>query len=539
MTMQQTLHILMAQTNSDVGNLKKNAEKIIQIIESNQGSHDLIVFPELALTGYPPEDLLFRKELHKEVAHYLETIVKATEDCYVLMGHPTVISNDSFYNSVSIIHQGQVIRVYHKQKLPNYEIFDEARYFVAGPKDPCIFTIKGQRIGFCICEDLWQPGPVEELLDNNISIFVSANASPFDHGKYYRREKILKDYAQQGISVVYINQTCGQDELLFDGQSMALDKTGKICARAKAFEEELCSVTIKGDEVRGSVAPLLSKEALIYKGLVYGIREYVTKNHFQGALLGLSGGVDSALTLCLAVDALGARNVHAVMMPSRHSLPMSSEDAMKQIEALKVSYSNLSIEPAFQALLETLKPYLNEAAPGITEENLQARIRGQLLMALSNQTGKIVLTTSNKSEAAVGYATLYGDMAGGLAVLKDVLKTQVYALARYRNSIGQVIPERVLTRAPSAELRPNQTDQDSLPDYEVIDGILEPFIEDNASVDELVARGFKREEVQKVIRLLQLSEYKRHQSPPGIKISPIAFGKDWRYPLTHGFQLFK
>ncbi len=532
--MHQSLDILMAQINPGVGALEQNSKKIIDIIKTHQEHHDLIVFPELALTGYPPEDLLFRKELHQQVTLYLQKIRDAIKDCHVLIGHPTVVG-ESLYNSMSVMHQGAIVRVYHKQKLPNYEVFDEARYFIAGPQDPCILTIKGQRIGLCICEDLWQPGPVEDLLDNDISVFVSINASPFDHNKYYRRENILKEYAKRGISVIYVNQICGQDELLFDGQSVALDKTGEVCARAKAFEEELCSVHIEGDTVSGSMAPLLSKVELIYKALVCGTREYVHKNHFKGVMLGLSGGVDSALTLCIAVDALGAENVHAVIMPSRYSAEISLEDALAQVEALKVSSSNLSIEPAFIALLETLN--LQDSEPGITEENIQARVRGLLLMALSNKTGKMVLTTSNKSEAAMGYATLYGDMAGGLSVLKDVLKTQVYDLARYSNSLRHVIPERVITRAPSAELRHNQTDQDSLPDYVILDGILQLFMEDNLTADELLARGFKADDINLVIKRVQQNEYKRRQAAPGIKISPIAFGKDWRFPITNGFDL--
>lgn len=533
--MQNSLNILMAQINPTVGDIENNCKKIIDMISTQQASHDLIVFPELALTGYPPEDLLFCQAFHQSVNVHLKKIQKEIKNSFVLIGHPT-FNGETCFNSVSILHNGHVEKIYHKQKLPNYEVFDEARYFIPGPQNPCVIEIKNERVGVCICEDLWQAGPVHDLLENNISVFVSMNASPFDYDKYDRRETLLKSYAKQGVSVVYVNQVCGQDELLFDGQSIALDKTGVVRARAKAFEEELCSVQIHQGIVSGSVAPLFSKEELMYKALVYGTREYVQKNQFDGVLLGLSGGVDSALTLCIAVDALGADNVHAVLMPSRFSAAISLDDAMEQIKALQVSHSVLSIEPAFKSILDTLEPHFQNTAFDVTEENIQARIRGLLLMALSNKTGKMVLTTSNKSETAVGYATLYGDMAGGLAVLKDVLKTQVYALAKYRNALEKVIPERVFTRAPSAELRPNQTDQDSLPDYSTLDAILKHVMEDHFTLDELVQQGFSAVEVSKILDLIQRSEYKRRQSAPGIKISPVAFGKDWRYPLTNGFK---
>lgn len=361
------------------------------------------------------------------------------------------------------------------------------------------------------------------------------NASPFDYDKHNRREALLKSYALQGINIVYVNQICGQDELLFDGQSIAMDRTGTICARAPAFEEDLRTVRIHHKKVKGGVTPLLSETALIYKGLVCGTRDYVEKNHFPGVLLGLSGGIDSALTLAIAVDALGAERVHAVMMPSRYSSAMSTEDALQQVTAMNVSHSTLSIEPAFAAFTQTLEPMFKDLPTDTTEENIQARIRGVLLMALSNKTGKMVLTTSNKSESAVGYATLYGDMAGGLAVLKDVLKTQVYELAQYRNSIARVIPERVITRAPSAELRENQTDQDNLPAYSVLDAIIVAYMDDNLSAAEIIAKGFKAEDVYKIIKLMKNSEYKRRQGPPGLKISSMAFGKDWRYPITNHF----
>ncbi|MFI4963173.1 MAG: NAD+ synthase [Legionellales bacterium] len=532
--MKSQLSILMAQINPTVGAVEANADTIITIIRTHQAKQDLIVFPELALTGYPLEDMLFRKELHKAVSDNLKRIQAVVQDCSVILGHPSMEHNRCF-NSVTLIQKGQILTQYHKQKLPNYGVFDEARYFSAGEKNPCIFELKHYKIGICICEDLWQPGPVQDLIANNASLIIAVNASPFDIDKYHRRKELLKSYAHQGVSIVYVNQIGGQDELVFDGQSFAMDKKGTLCARSKAFEDDLSILTFNGDTIQGPITPLLDKEALLYKALVCGTRDYVLKNHFKGVLLGLSGGIDSALTLAIAVDALGPERVHAVMMPSRFSAQMSEEDALEQLKALKVSHSTLSIEPAFKAFLSTLEPEFKNLKPDVTEENLQARIRGMLLMALSNKTGKLVLTTSNKSETAVGYATLYGDMAGGFAVLKDVLKTQVYALAKYRNSLSQIIPDRVINRPPSAELRANQTDQDNLPDYAVLDAIIAAYMVDNLSPAELIQKGFEAEIVNKVISLIKRNEYKRRQAAPGTKISALSFGKDWRYPLTNGF----
>ncbi|CAM2936320.1 NAD+ synthase [Legionella worsleiensis] len=533
--MQTNLKLLMAQINPKVGAIKSNETQIIELIEAHQKDYDVLVFPELALTGYPPEDLLFRQDFFQAVNESLHRIQSITQGCYVLIGHPA-LKKECRYNSMSIFHRGQKIREYHKQKLPNYHVFDEARYFTPGPSDPCTLTVKQHKLGICICEDLWQPGPVDNLIDAGVDTIISLNASPFDYHKYTARVELLRTYAQKGIALIYVNQTGGQDELLFDGQSFAMDKTGTVCALAPAFEEHLCSVDLSQHEVVGHLTPLLSQEALIYKGLVCGTRDYVKKNNFKGVLLGLSGGIDSALTLSIAVDALGSEHVHAVMMPSRYTAAISKEDALQQLNTLHVSHTTLSIEPIFNTVLAELNPVFKDLAPDATEENIQARIRGMLLMAMSNKSGKMVLTTSNKSESAVGYATLYGDMAGGLAVLKDVLKTQVYQLAHYRNSLSPVIPERVITRAPSAELRENQTDQDSLPDYSILDAIIVAYMEHRLSPAEIINQGFKPEEVNKVIRLIKHNEYKRRQAAPGIKISPMAFGKDWRYPITNGFQ---
>lgn len=532
--MNEPLKVLMAQINPMVGDIEANCEKIINITKSHQANHDIILFPELALTGYPPEDLLYRKEFHQAVVRSLQSIQEVTKACYVIVGHPAQ-EKELCYNSISIFHQGQKIREYHKQLLPNYGVFDEARYFTPGSKDPCVLTVKNYKLGICICEDLWKPGPVEDLIEQGISVLLSPNASPFDYEKYTFREDLLKSYAQQGIAIVYVNQVGGQDELLFDGQSFAMHKTGKITALCPSFDEALCTVEIKEDQISGPITQHPSKIELIYKGLVCGTRDYVRKNNFPGVLLGLSGGIDSALTLAIAVDALGAERVHAVMMPSRYTASISNEDALAQLKELKVSHSTFSIEPAFNTILETLAPAFSGLPEDTTEENIQARIRGILLMALSNKTGKMVLTTSNKSESAVGYATLYGDMAGGFSVLKDVLKTQVYELSKYRNTISQVIPERVITRAPSAELRENQTDQDSLPDYAILDAIIVAYMQENLSPNDIISRGFNPQDVIRTITLIKRNEYKRRQSAPGIKISPLAYGKDWRYPITNGF----
>lgn len=528
------LSVLLAQLNPTVGALTKNCEKIIDTLISHQQTHDVILFPELILSGYPPEDLLLRPEFVKQVEQQLERIAQATADCFVIVGHPTIIDG-VIMNSATLLHQGKQVAVYHKQVLPDYGVFDEARYFAPGTEPACLFTVKGVKLALCICEDIWQPGPVDAAINAGAQGILCLNASPYDYTKQKLREELLRQHARKGVAMIYVNLVGGQDELLFDGQSMAFDQNGKLCARLPAFVETVQSLTLTNETILGNIHPQETREAEVYKGLVLGTHDYVKKNGFPGVLLGLSGGIDSALTLAIATDALGADNVHAVMMPSRFTADMSLEDATKQLSLMNVSSSLLSIEPSFHALLDTLAPCFKGLAQDTTEENIQARIRGILLMALSNKTGKMVLTTSNKSESAVGYATLYGDMAGGFSVLKDVLKTQVYQLARYRNSIAPVIPERVITRAPSAELAANQTDQDSLPDYAILDGIIQGYMENNRSADELIADGFSPTDVQKAIRLIKRNEYKRRQAAPGIKISPRAFGRDWRYPITSGW----
>jgi NAD+ synthase (glutamine-hydrolysing) len=531
--MQQNLRVLMAQINPLVGAIDANTDAIISIICSEQPTQDVILFPELALTGYSPEDLLLRDDFHQLVRQALTRIQAATRDCYIILGHPA--QDQGFcYNGASVFYQGQCIATYYKQQLPNYDVFDEQRYFTPGPTNPCLLQIKGYTLGLCICEDLWVQSPVDQMIAAGATILLCLNASPFDYQKYALREELLSKHAKRGLSIIYVNLVGGQDELVFDGLSLAMDQQGNICARAPTFKEALHRVVIQGKTLQGLISPLLEENALIYEALVCGTRDYVHKNHFPGVLLGLSGGIDSALTLAIAVDALGADKVHAVMMPSQYTADMSNEDATTQLDILKVSHSTLAIESVFNAFLLTLAPVFTGLKQDVTEENLQARIRGTLLMALSNKLGKMVLTTSNKSESAVGYATLYGDMAGGFSVLKDVLKTQVYALARYRNAISPNIPERVLTRPPSAELAPNQTDQDSLPDYAILDAIIRGYMENDRSAEDLISEGFASDVVHATIKRITRNEYKRRQAAPGVKISTRAFGKDWRYPITSG-----
>lgn len=529
--MTQAINILMAQINPTVGAIEKNTQKIIQIITEHQNTHDVIIFPELAICGYPPEDLLLRPEFLARIQTAVRKVCAATDHCHVILGHPTMVEHDCF-NAASVFYQSQLVVQYFKQQLPNYGVFDEKRYFTPGPPHPCVFTSKNQRIGLCICEDLWQGNTINELLPASIDMLIVINASPFDYTKPNLREQLILQRIQRAVPVIYVNLVGGQDELVFDGQSLVMDIRGDIVARAPAFIEACQTVTIDKQSIIAQISPPLDKIASIYQALILGLRDYVHKNNISGVLLGLSGGVDSALTLALAVDALGPERVQAFLLPSRYSQDMSSEDAIKQATALQVSYHTLSIEPTFETILNSLSQVLPSSNLGITAENIQARIRAVLLMAVANYQGWMLISTSNKSEIAVGYTTLYGDMCGGFAVLKDVLKTLVYKLAYYRNTLSNVIPERVLTRPPSAELAPNQTDQDRLPDYQVLDAIISGYMEQNLSLEQLLAQGYPEDDVIKSIQLIRNNEYKRAQAPLGTKISPRAFGRDWRYPLT-------
>ncbi|WP_419420921.1 NAD+ synthase [Legionella sp. D16C41] len=533
--MTKNLTVLMAQINTTVAAIDANTNKVIETIIRYQDTHDIIIFPELVISGYPAEDLLLRPEFHNQIMQALTKITNVVKDCHVILGHPTP-HESRCYNSASVFFQGKKIATYHKQALPNYGVFDEIRYFISGQAKPCVLPIKGYQVGICICEDIWLKNPVNDLIAAGADTILCLNASPFEYNKYPLRENLVREHTEKGVSLLYVNAIGGQDELVFDGQSFAMDKTGRVSARAGAFKEEFLTVELSDDKLSGPITPLLELDNLIYNALLCGTKDYVEKNNFPGVILGLSGGIDSALTLAIAVDALGPERVQAVMMPSRYTAQMSIDDAKQQINALGIKSELLSIEATFKNILTTLEPVFAGLPPDTTEENIQARIRGLFLMALSNKKGSLVLTTSNKSETAVGYATLYGDMAGGFAVLKDVLKTQVYALAHYRNQLSPIIPERVLTRAPSAELAINQTDQDSLPDYATLDNIITAYMENNLDAQGIIAKGYSAEMVYKVMRLIRRNEYKRRQAAPGIKISSRAFGRDWRFPITSGFK---
>ena len=542
--MSQALTIIIAQQNYALGDIEGNAAKIVATANSCQGKADIIVFSELTLTAYPPEDLLLRPELQHRVDRAIETIKKATRNIYLVIGHPHKIEQQRF-NAASVIYNGKIVDRYYKHHLPNYSVFDEKRYFTSGNKS-CIITIKDTPIAITICEDLWQEHVLEQAVDAGAKAILSLNASPFHFKKQQEREKNLQQrQATEGhIPIIYVNCVGGQDELVFDGQSFVLDGQGNVCARAPAYQECLLPVElIKQDEhltiQTGQIAKRLSEEALIYEALVLGTRDYIEKNNFPGALLGVSGGIDSALTLAIVYDAIGKERVHAVLMPSRYTSELSIDTALEMLTTLDIKHNTISIEPAFEALLTSLDDAL-ASIPSLphdhTKENLQARCRGTLLMALSNKTGNIVLTTGNKSEMAVGYATLYGDMAGGFAVLKDVPKTLVYRLANYRNQIAPIIPQAMIDRAPSAELAFNQTDQDALPPYSILDAIIKQHVEYNKSIQDMVQAGLDTNTVQKVVSLIDQNEYKRRQAPPGIRISKRAFGRDWRYPITATFS---
>ena len=537
-----SLRIALAQLNLFVGDVGGNAQRVIDTAAEARDrlQADLVLFPELALSGYPPEDLLFHKGMRRQVAAAMERVRSEVQGVSVMVGYPDY-TEDSIYNAAALVRDGQVVANYHKQELPNYSVFDEKRYFKPG-QESRVVEMKGIRVGLLICEDVWEPKPARAVHAAGAQLLVVINGSPYSLQYQRRREDIVRARIKDtGLLVVYVNQIGGQDELIFDGGSFVMNAAGEIVQRAPPFKEELYAVDIdlidgKAVPRRGHIEPELSKEASVYNALVLGVRDYVSKHRFPGVVLGLSGGIDSALTLAIAVDALGAERVHAVMMPSRYTSQMSLDDAALEARTLGVRYDVISIEGMFEAALGALKDVFAGRAPDTTEENIQARCRGLLLMAISNKTGRMVLTTGNKSEMAVGYATLYGDMAGGFAPIKDCSKMLVYRLAHYRNSIGQAIPPRVIERAPSAELRHEQKDSDSLPPYDVLDPILELFIEDNLSVDEISARGFDRATVGRVLEMVKRNEYKRRQAPPGVRISDRAFGRDWRYPITSGYR---
>ena len=537
-----SLRIALAQSNLFVGDVAGNTQRVIDTAAEARDrlKADLILFPELTLCGYPPEDLLFHKGLRRQVTAALERVRTETHGIAVMVGYPEY-TDDAIYNAAAVLRDGTTLANYRKQELPNYAVFDEKRYFKHG-RDTRIIELQGFRVATLICEDIGEPGPARAAKSAGAQLLVVINGSPYSLRYQERREQVVRDRVRDtGLPVVYVNMLGGQDELVFDGGSFVMNGDGDVVQRVAPFVEALALTEVeliggKAVPKPGHVEPALSEEASVYGALVLGVRDYVTKHRFPGIVLGLSGGIDSALTLAIAVDALGAERVHAVMMPSRYTSQMSLDDAAAEAKLLSIKYDVISIEGMFAAALDALKDVFKGREADTTEENIQARCRGLLLMAISNKTGRMVLTTGNKSEMAVGYATLYGDMAGGFAPIKDCSKLLVYRLAHYRNSVSPAIPPRVIERPPSAELRHEQKDSDSLPAYDVLDPILELFIEDDLSVDEITARGFDRATVGRVLEMVKRNEYKRRQAPPGVRISDRAFGRDWRYPITSGYR---
>jgi NAD+ synthase (glutamine-hydrolysing) len=538
------MRVAAAQLNQTVGDFQGNVERIIaaarQALESGAG---VLLTPELSLTGYPPEDLLLRESFHQAIDQSLARLGEATRamDLFIVVGHPSRREGRR-YNTASVLHRGAVVGRYSKHDLPNYDVFDEERYFEPDQR-PLVLEIQGHRFGVVICEDFWFDYAPQAAKAAGAQTILALNGSPFHMNKQHvRMERARATVCSQAMGFIAANLVGGQDELVFDGLSFALGRDGSLVGQAQAFQDDMLIVDIDAQGTMQSPNPaayggiIPSLEEQVYGALVLGVRDYLGKNGFPGAIIGLSGGVDSALTLAIAVDALGADKVRAVMMPSRYTAEISWVDSRDMVERLGVQYDEVSIAPIVEAFETALAPQFAGLKPDTTEENIQARARGTLLMALSNKTGRIVLTTGNKSEMAVGYCTLYGDMAGGFAVIKDIAKTLVYRLCEYRNRLGDVIPERILTRAPSAELRADQKDQDSLPPYEVLDGIMQMYMEDNASLAAIEAAGYPRAAIEQVVRLMRISEYKRRQAPIGIRVTHRAFGRDWRYPITTRYR---
>ncbi len=531
------MKLAIAQINCVLGDLAGNVAKILQYAEqARQQDAQLLLTPELSLCGYPPEDLLLRDGFYQACAQALDDLAGKISGIAVVVGHPHE-RDGKRYNAASLLRDGVIAATYLKCELPNYSVFDEERYFDHGRK-PCVFEIEGIRFALNICADVWERETVHRARDAGAQVLLVLNASPYAIDKHESRHHVIRErIAETGMAVVYANLVGGQDELIFDGGSFAMDRNGVLTAQGASFEDTMLMLEMQ-DDLRpvGEMVAELGEEASVYRALCLGVRDYITKNRFPGVLLGLSGGIDSALTLAIAVDALGADKVHAVMMPSPYTAQISLDDSREMVKILGVRYDEFPIEAMFRSYSTTLETTFAGRAADTTEENLQARIRGTLLMALSNKFGSLVLTTGNKSEMTVGYATLYGDMAGGFAVLKDVSKTLVYRLARYRNTLGQVIPERIITRPPSAELRADQTDQDSLPPYDVLDAIMACYVEQNLAIPEIIARGYAEADVRRVVHLIRISEYKRRQSAVGIRITERSYGKDWRYPITVRYQ---
>ncbi|WP_339722501.1 NAD+ synthase [Marinomonas primoryensis] len=542
-----TLRIAMAQLDMLVGDITKNTQSVIDAAckARDEERADVVVFPELTLTGYPPEDLLLRPSLDPRIESALAKVLAEVRDIHVVIGYPRRIDGELF-NCAGVIYQGKMLVEYAKQKLPNFLVFDDKRYFSEG-LDAGIVEIKGVKVGLSICEDIWHPEPVAQAKAAGAEFILNLNASPYHIEKMGERETLLHKRATEvSLPIVYVNYMGAQDELVYEGGSFAVNAKGEKIMQAPWFEAGLYCLDMivddsqpnKVEPVAGIIAPALDVEASVYQAMVLGLRDYIEKNRFKGIVLGLSGGIDSALSLAVAVDAIGADRVQAVMMPYTYTSSISLHDAEEEANLLGVKYSVLPIESMVSAFTDILAPEFEGYAKDTTEENLQARTRGVVLMAISNKKGLMVLTTGNKSEMAVGYATLYGDMVGGYSVLKDVFKTLVFKLCRYRNTLGYVIPERVITRPPSAELAPDQKDEDSLPSYDILDDILRMYIEEDQSAEAILAtKKFDRETVYRVLRLVDVNEYKRRQSPTGVRITARGFGRDRRYPITNGWHI--
>ena len=534
-----SLKIALAQINTVVGDLYGNSQKILSSIKNAEAlGCDLVLFPELTMCGYPPEDLLLKPHFIADIKAALNRIVPAVQNLLAVIGSVEQDSDGNIYNIAVVISKGKIHQIYRKNLLPNYMVFDEKRYFAPG-RELSSFELNGYQIGLSICEDIWESsGPVLRVAkQEHTQIILNLSSSPYHLGKGLEREQMLQKRAVEiGNYICYANLVGGQDELVFDGDSMIIDHLGKVVARGKQFEEDLLVIDIGDQKVDcPQVRPRLSELAEVYQALVLGVKDYVEKNRFKKVVIGLSGGIDSALTAVIAVEALGKANVVCVSMPSQYSSEGIQNDAKELAKILGVEFKEIPITNIFQTMESELKPFFDDLPSNIAEENLQARIRGNLLMSLSNKFGWMLLTTGNKSEMATGYCTLYGDMAGGYNVLKDVSKTLVFRLSRWLNEEGIVIPPSIIDRPPSAELRPNQTDQDSLPPYEILDQILEYYVEADLSLDEIVAKGFAKDVVIKTINLVDRNEYKRRQAAPGVRITPKAFGKDRRMPLTNRY----
>ncbi len=538
------LNILMAQINTLVGDFDGNTDQVLEVLKRAESQHEapVVVFPELTLSGYPPEDLLLRPSIARRVEKSLQRICTAMSgNGWLVLGYPLVEAGQ-LYNVAGVLHRGEVVARYRKQCLPNYQVFDEKRYFAAGA-EPCVVAIEGLKVGLSICEDIWETGPTAQAAAAGAQLLININSSPYHRGKRGERWDLVGQRARESrLPIVYVNQVGGQDELVFDGGSFAVNADGSVAVAAPNFDvgEYWVTATIETDSIRFSGPPVaapLDELAATWLALVLGVRDYVNKNGFPGVVLGLSGGVDSALTLAIAVEALGADRVEAVMMPFRYTAEMSVEDAAEQSRLLGVGHKVISIEAIYDQFMLSLAEEFAGTEPDTTEENLQARCRGVLLMSISNKKHLLVLTTGNKSELAVGYSTLYGDMAGGFDAIKDVPKTLVYELCRYRNSLGPCIPQRVIDRPPSAELAPDQKDEDSLPPYDVLDRILELYVEQDYSAEAIIATGMDRDVVHRVLRLVDMNEYKRRQAPIGVRITRRGFGRDRRYPITSGWKL--